>query len=147
MGLGAYICITRMTISFCSGSKHLVVWCVHGEPLTAFYLTRSPKGNDRSSESQVRGNKLNDQSYTHRCVNPIYLFSSSLYLPQTHFTLTDDASIPYLFCDCQRLLKGTSSIIRFLLMFVNFYGLLQFVCISLMKSKHRLFKLSDVPKQ
>ena len=55
---GAYTCITSITISFCSGSKHLVVWCVHGEPLTVFYLTRSPKGNDRSSDSQVSGNKV-----------------------------------------------------------------------------------------
>ena len=35
--------------------------------------------------------------------------------------------------------RGTSSIIRFLLMFVSLYGLLQFVCISLMKLKHQLF--------
>ena len=37
------------------GVRNVVVWCVHGEPLTAFYLTRSPKGNDCSSESRVRG--------------------------------------------------------------------------------------------
>ena len=38
------------------GAMRVVVWYVHGGPLTSFYLTRSPKGNDRSSESQVRGN-------------------------------------------------------------------------------------------
>ena len=45
---------------------------------------------------------MKDQFYTHRCVNPMYLSA----LAKTYLRF-----IPYLVCDCLRLLKGTSSTI------------------------------------